>query len=101
MPAAHAYALLALEWLVWPTREIVIAGDRSDATVAAMVRETRRGLNPRALVVLNDGGVNELIPAVTAQGPVNGKPAAYVCENYACKAPVTDSESVGRALAGA
>jgi hypothetical protein len=100
MPAAHAYALLALEWLVWPSREIVIAGDRSDATVAAMVRETRRGLNPRALVVLNDGGVNELIPAVAVQGPVNGKPAAYVCENYSCKAPVTDAHALAAALSG-
>ena len=34
--------------------------------------------------------ISKLIPFVKAQQPVDGKPTAYVCENYSCKAPVTD-----------
>jgi uncharacterized protein YyaL (SSP411 family) len=100
-PAAHAYALMALEWQVWPTQEIVIAGERDDATVQAMLIEARRPLLPRSLVVLHEPGsdIAELIPQVAQQGPVNGKPAAYVCENFTCRAPVTDAGALAKALA--
>jgi len=29
---------------------------------------------------------------------VEGKPAAYVCENFICKAPVTDSAALAKLL---
>ncbi len=102
-PAAHAYALMALEWVVWPTQEIVIAGKHDDPAVQAMLAEARRPLLPRALVVLHEpgGDIAAMIPLVAQQGPVDGKPAAYVCENFTCKAPVTDAASLGQALARA
>jgi uncharacterized protein YyaL (SSP411 family) len=30
---------------------------------------------------------------------VDGKPAAYVCENFTCKAPVTDPKQLTKLLA--
>ena len=30
--------------------------------------------------------------------PMGGKPAAYVCENFTCKAPVTDPQALGELL---
>jgi hypothetical protein len=102
-PAAHSYALMALEWVVWPSQEIVIAGDRDDATVQSMLTEARRTLLPRALVVLHEpgSGIAELIPQISQQGHVDGKPAAYVCENFTCRAPVTNAAALANALAEA
>ncbi len=99
-PAAHAYALMALEWLVWPCQEIVIAGERTDAAVQAMLAQARRPLLPRSLVVLHEpsGDIAKLIPQVGQQGLVQGKPAAYVCENFTCRAPVTSAEALADAL---
>jgi uncharacterized protein YyaL (SSP411 family) len=31
---------------------------------------------------------------------IDGKASAYVCENFACQAPVTDQVSLGELLAG-
>ena len=30
--------------------------------------------------------------------PIKGKPAAYVCENFTCKAPITDPQQLAELL---
>jgi uncharacterized protein YyaL (SSP411 family) len=54
---------------------------------------------------LADGGdgqryLEEKLEAVREMKPLNGKAAAYVCENFACKAPVTDPKALGELLGG-
>jgi hypothetical protein len=34
------------------------------------------------------------VPLLAAKKLVNGQPAVYVCENYACKQPVTTPEAL-------
>ncbi|MCI0769375.1 MAG: thioredoxin domain-containing protein, partial [Chloroflexi bacterium] len=34
------------------------------------------------------------LPLLEARGLVDGRPAAYVCENYACQTPATDAETL-------
>jgi uncharacterized protein len=34
------------------------------------------------------------VPLLEGKGLVDGKPAVYVCQNFACQAPVTDAASV-------
>lgn len=41
------------------------------------------------------GGQNE---AIRAMSPIDGEPAAYVSENFTCKAPVTDPKALGELL---
>jgi uncharacterized protein YyaL (SSP411 family) len=81
---------MALEWLTWPTREVVIAAPASDATADAMVNATRQAGHPRTLLIRHTpgDGTEALIPFTANQGMQGGKATAYVCENYACKAPV-------------
>ena len=92
MSVAHCYALLALEWLVLPVREVVVAGKRDDAQ--AMLIELRSHFMPRTVVALHEpddagAAIRKLVPFVAEQTAPSGKPTAYVCENYACSAPVT------------
>ena len=34
--------------------------------------------------------IEEIAPFIAGQGMVDGRATVYVCENYACKLPVTD-----------
>jgi uncharacterized protein YyaL (SSP411 family) len=94
---------MALAFAIGPTREVVIAGDPADAATQALVAEVRHRHLPQTIVLLHPPGdagraIEEVAPFVKAQGLVGGKPAAYVCENFACKAPVTTAAEFGRLL---
>ena len=98
MPTAHAYGLLALEWRLLPTREIVIAGDVESAR--PFLEALRKQFLPRTVIALNDSDeIRKLVPFMASQDKVDGKPAVYVCEGYACKAPVTNVDALREMLA--
>ena len=70
------------------------AGSARLAELAGVVRSAHR---PH--VVLAGGPEGSERPELLRERPaVEGKPAAYVCEHFACKAPVTDPQELAAAL---
>jgi len=94
-PSGMPQMLVAVENSLDKPRQIVIAGKKDSPETKALVKEVHRHFLPKTILLLADGGEaqkylgekNEAIAAITL---VDGKPAAYVCENFTCKAPVTD-----------
>jgi uncharacterized protein YyaL (SSP411 family) len=82
-PQAFAYTLLGLDWAVRPGREVALAGD-DVAELAAVVRERVR---PGVVVAATPG---DGIALMEGRAEVEGRPAAYVCEHFACQLPVAD-----------
>jgi uncharacterized protein len=39
------------------------------------------------------------VPLLAGRSMVDGRPAAYVCRDFACRRPVTDPEALAEALA--
>jgi uncharacterized protein YyaL (SSP411 family) len=87
--------LVAFDSLEGSPRQILIAGDSDSPETKALLAEVHRHFLPNKVLLLADGAsgqryLGEKNEAIRAMSMVGGKPAAYVCENFACKAPVTD-----------
>jgi uncharacterized protein len=87
-PAAFGWALCALDLHFSPPREIAIVGSADDAVAKAALA----GYDPNAVVAF---GPSEDVPLLQGKGLVDGRPAVYVCERFACQAPVTDPALLG------
>jgi uncharacterized protein len=86
VPLAFGHALSALDLHFSPPREIAVVGPPdSDVALAAL-----RGFDPNSVVAFGPG---DDVPLLAGKGLVDGKPAVYVCERFACRAPVTDPET--------
>jgi len=42
--------------------------------------------------------LEHMVPYVRDQKPVDGRATAYICENFACKAPIVDKYALLKAL---
>jgi len=102
-PSAMPQMLVALDYSLSKPRQIVIAGKKDASETKALLKEVHRHFLPKTILLLADGGedqkyLGEKNEAIRAMSVVEGKPAAYVCENFTCKAPVTDPKELAKLL---
>jgi uncharacterized protein YyaL (SSP411 family) len=93
-PAAVGHLLCALDLHFSPPREIAVVGRSEDLRRAALA-----DFQPATVFAFAEEPTDR-IPLLAGKGLVDGKPAAYVCENFACQAPVTEASELRTALAG-
>jgi uncharacterized protein YyaL (SSP411 family) len=87
-PTAFGWALCALDFHLSPPRELaIVGGAESDVARAAL-----RGFDPNAVVAF---GPADDVPLLEGKDLVDGSPAVYFCERFACRAPVTDPTRLG------
>ncbi|HAK07104.1 MAG TPA: thioredoxin domain-containing protein, partial [Spartobacteria bacterium] len=101
--SAMPQMLVALDYSLGKPRQIVIAGKPEAAATKALLAEVHRHFLPNKILLLADGAegqkyLGEKNEAIRAMSMVDGKPAAYVCENFTCKAPVTDPKALDELL---
>jgi uncharacterized protein YyaL (SSP411 family) len=88
-PTAFGHLLLALHFHFAPRREVAIVGDDVDP----FARVARSRLRPAVVVAarrLADETTADVIPLLAGREPVDGRTAAYVCERFTCRLPVTE-----------
>ena len=103
-PLALPEMLVALDFQVGPTRQIVVAGTRDAPDTAAMLKAARKPFLPDSIVLLADGGVSQAFLASHVDlfkdlKPLDGKATAYVCENFTCHLPTSDPAAMQKLLA--
>ena len=93
VPSAFGWALCALDLYLSPPRELAIIGSPQDEVARAALAR----FDPNAVVAF---GPSEDVPLLAGKTQVDGKPAVYACERFACRAPVTDPAVVASVLHG-
>jgi uncharacterized protein len=83
IPTSFGHALCVLDLYLAPPRELAIIGP-ADSEIA---RAALGGYDPNTVVAF---GPSDRVPLLAGKELVEGRPAAYVCERFACQAPVTD-----------
>jgi uncharacterized protein len=90
-PTEFAWALNALDLYLATPREIAIVGPPESAVARAALEP----YDPNAVVAF---GPAEGVPLLEGKDYVEGKPAVYVCERFACRRPATDPAELEAAL---
>ena len=103
-PSAMPQMLVALDFSLSKPRQIVIAGKKDAPETKALLKELHRHFLPKTILLLADGAegqkyLGEKNEAIRTMSTVEGKSAAYVCESFTCKAPVTDSSKLAELVA--
>ncbi len=99
--AAGAGLAVAEAWLAGPA-EIAVVGGPDDERTRRLHRTALHAAPPGAVLALGHGGPaapEDAVPLLEGRGLVDGAPAAYVCRQFTCLAPVTTPEQLREALA--
>jgi uncharacterized protein YyaL (SSP411 family) len=89
-PQGFGHLLQALDFHLAAVKEVALVGDSHD-----LERVVRGAFRPHLVVA---GGAPDGVPLLADRPTVDGHAAAYVCERFACQAPVTGAEELERLL---
>ncbi len=102
-PAAAGQMLIALDFFLGPTTEVAVTGPGGHPETQRVLAAVRSAFRPNQVVAFHDpasGSPPEFIPLLRDKPAVGGQVTVYVCENFACKAPLVGAEAVAAVFAG-
>ena len=82
-----AWMLCGIDLWLRPPHEIAVVGD----VESPVARAALAPFQPQTVFAV---GPTEEVPLLTGKTLVDGKTAVYVCERFACRAPVTEPEQI-------
>jgi uncharacterized protein YyaL (SSP411 family) len=96
-PQAFGHALSALDFAVSPAKEFAILGNSHAADTRALLEVLNSRYLPNSVLACSAPEDNQAIQSIAllADRPQKGgKATAYVCQNFACQAPVNTSQEL-------
>ncbi|MFX1521026.1 MAG: thioredoxin domain-containing protein [Promethearchaeota archaeon] len=94
-PAAHTQLMVALDFAIGPSYQVVIAGNSQAKDTKSIISAIRAQFLPNLLIFLNpteqeSPEIHDIAEFIKYMPNIEGKATAYVCINYTCKNPTTD-----------
>ncbi len=93
-PQGFAQWLNALDFYLSHPKEIALIGDASKSETRTLIDIVFKPYLPNKIVMHADGDDALRSPLLEGKTMIEGKPTVYVCENYACQAPVSDPDAL-------
>ena len=96
-PHAHTFFLTA--WMFYKSRpkEVIIVADGATEEACRMLRIVNSSPDPFVCSILYTSqhrDLTEILPHIGNYRAIDGKPTAYICEDYACQPPITDPDEL-------
>jgi uncharacterized protein YyaL (SSP411 family) len=90
-PFGFAHMLCALDFYLRGAKEIVIVGSPAEPGVKELIAQVNATYLPNKVLQLARPGaaLAAISPLLQGKSQVDGKPTAYVCQNFTCSPPVT------------
>jgi uncharacterized protein YyaL (SSP411 family) len=94
-PSAYTQLMIAVDFAVGPSYEVVITGDPHAEDTRKMLQAVGRTFIPDKVVVFLHAGpgsseIKGIAPFTEHRSMIDNKATAYVCVNHSCKLPTTD-----------
>ncbi|MDQ2829160.1 MAG: thioredoxin domain-containing protein [Chloroflexota bacterium] len=97
-PSGFGRSLAAMEFALSTPTEVAIAGDLEGAA-DALLQVVNGAYRPNVVTaVMRPGALEAGIALLEGRDRVDGQAAAYVCERFACRRPVTTPDDLAREL---
>jgi uncharacterized protein YyaL (SSP411 family) len=91
-PGAVSHLLCALDLHFSPPHEVAVVGADDDLRATAL-----EGYRPNTVFAFSREPT-DAVPLLAGKGLVDGQPAAYVCQSFACQRPVTTADELRELL---
>lgn len=98
-PMAHTGLLAAVDFGVGPSFEVVIVGNSKSDDTTKMLRAVQKQYTPNKVVIFRptekeSPEIDNFSEFTKHFESIDGKATAYVCVDYSCKFPTTDTEKL-------
>ncbi|AKC61792.1 thymidylate kinase [Clostridium sporogenes] len=93
-PMYHLFSVMAYMYNVSPVKEITLAYNEKDEAFYEFINEFNNRYIPFSIITLNDKSneIEKINKNLKDKAPIKDKTTVYICQNYACREPITDLE---------
>lgn len=103
VPMGHSHFLMAVYLNHVNLSEVTLVGDLSAKDTLALLAKINSNFLPEVVTMAKDIRKNaedleKLIPALQNRELIEGKATAYVCKDFSCRPPITDTEQLAKIL---